>query len=161
MDSAKLNDWMQIVGMFAIVASLIFVGMEMRQAQKIALSGAYQARADSSMALRLAPLESEAAQSALAKRQQGKNAEELTPEELVVERRLAQAHIVYLDNMHYQYINGFLSEEQWQSNRKELIRFLGRNADMRRRMVESGCPVLRVSFCEEVRAAAARIDAEE
>jgi hypothetical protein len=28
MDSAKLNDWLQVVGMFAVVASLIFVGMQ-------------------------------------------------------------------------------------------------------------------------------------
>jgi len=31
MDSAKLSDWIQIVGTFAIVASLIFVGIEVRQ----------------------------------------------------------------------------------------------------------------------------------
>ena len=34
MDATKLNDWMQIVGIFAVVGSLIFVGMEMRQAQR-------------------------------------------------------------------------------------------------------------------------------
>jgi hypothetical protein len=31
MDSAKLNDWVQGVGIFALVASLIFVGIEVRQ----------------------------------------------------------------------------------------------------------------------------------
>jgi uncharacterized phage protein gp47/JayE len=31
MDSAKLNDWIQVVGIFALVASLIFVGIEVRQ----------------------------------------------------------------------------------------------------------------------------------
>ena len=36
MDSAKLNDWMQVVGIFAVVASLIFVGLQMRQDQLIA-----------------------------------------------------------------------------------------------------------------------------
>jgi len=30
-DSAKLNDWIQIAGIFALVASLIFVGIEVRQ----------------------------------------------------------------------------------------------------------------------------------
>ena len=29
MDSAKLNDWMHVVGIFALVASLIFVGLRM------------------------------------------------------------------------------------------------------------------------------------
>lgn len=31
MDSNKLNDWIQIVGIFALVASLLFVGVEVRQ----------------------------------------------------------------------------------------------------------------------------------
>ena len=38
MDSAKLNDWMQVVGIFALVASLVFVGLQMRQARDIAIS---------------------------------------------------------------------------------------------------------------------------
>ncbi len=44
MDSAKLNDWMQVVGIFAVVASLIFVGLQMIQDRKIALAGQYQER---------------------------------------------------------------------------------------------------------------------
>jgi hypothetical protein len=37
MESVKLDDWMQIPGMFAIVASLIFVGLQMKQSQDIAI----------------------------------------------------------------------------------------------------------------------------
>ncbi len=36
MDSAKLNDWMQVVGIFAVVLSLMFVGLQMRQEQELA-----------------------------------------------------------------------------------------------------------------------------
>jgi hypothetical protein len=36
-DSAKLNDWMQVVGIFALVASLVFVGLQMQQDQEIAI----------------------------------------------------------------------------------------------------------------------------
>jgi hypothetical protein len=43
-DTAKLNDWLQVVGFFAVVASLVFVGLEMRQAQEISVSQAYQSR---------------------------------------------------------------------------------------------------------------------
>jgi len=35
MDSAKLNDWLQVLGIFALVASLIFVGLQMKQTQEI------------------------------------------------------------------------------------------------------------------------------
>jgi hypothetical protein len=50
MDSAKLNDWLQVVGIFALVASLIFVGMQMRQAQRIAVADSYQQQAGTSLA---------------------------------------------------------------------------------------------------------------
>lgn len=36
MDTAKLNDWLQIFGIFALVASLIFVGLQLKQEQDIA-----------------------------------------------------------------------------------------------------------------------------
>ena len=41
MDTAKLNDWMQVVGIFAVVASLLFVGLQMKQSQDIAVVETY------------------------------------------------------------------------------------------------------------------------
>ena len=35
MDSTKLNDWLQIAGLLAIVASLVFVGLQVKQSQSI------------------------------------------------------------------------------------------------------------------------------
>ncbi len=35
MDSAKLNDWLQVIAIFALVASLIFVGLQVKQTQQI------------------------------------------------------------------------------------------------------------------------------
>ena len=35
MNSEKLNDWLQLVGLFGIMASLFFVGMQVRQTQAI------------------------------------------------------------------------------------------------------------------------------
>ena len=49
MDSAKLNEWMQVVGIFAVVASLIFVGLQMQQDREIALSVATQARTETTV----------------------------------------------------------------------------------------------------------------
>ncbi len=45
MDSAKLNEWMQVIGIFALVASLVFVGLQIKQTHEIALSESYQSRA--------------------------------------------------------------------------------------------------------------------
>ena len=44
MDSAKLNDWMQVVGIFAVVVSLMFVGFQLKQSQDIAIAGQNQER---------------------------------------------------------------------------------------------------------------------
>lgn len=46
MDSSKLNDWMQVFGIFALVASLIFVGFQIRQERSIALVESMATRAD-------------------------------------------------------------------------------------------------------------------
>jgi hypothetical protein len=51
MDSAKLNDWMQVVGIFAVVLSLIFVGLQMRQEQEIAIMDTYGSVAEAQMDL--------------------------------------------------------------------------------------------------------------
>jgi len=38
MESAKLHDWLQIVGLAAVVGSLIFVGLQLKQADETALA---------------------------------------------------------------------------------------------------------------------------
>ena len=43
MNSAKLNDWMQVIGIFALVLSLVFVGIQLRQEQEIAIVDTYGA----------------------------------------------------------------------------------------------------------------------
>jgi hypothetical protein len=44
MDTSKLNDWLQIVGLFGLMASLVFVGLQIKQDHEIALADSYQAR---------------------------------------------------------------------------------------------------------------------
>ena len=45
MKKVSLDVWIQLIGMLSIVVSLIFVGLEMRQSHKIALSSQQQERA--------------------------------------------------------------------------------------------------------------------
>ena len=160
MNTSRVRDWLETIAIFGVIASLIFVGLEMRQSQRITLSAAYQARADSSMTLRMASLESETLQSARAKLGQGMGLDQLTPEEAIVLRERWNAQLVYLENMHYQYVSGFISEEQWQSNRFTLTRMLSRRPEWRRSVVNN-CDLLRDSFCAEMRAAVERIKSSE
>jgi len=45
MDSSKLHDWLQIVGLAAVVGSLMFVGLQLKQADDIALAEALESTA--------------------------------------------------------------------------------------------------------------------
>ena len=49
MNTSRINDWLQVVGLFGVIGSLVFVGLQMKQTQEIALSAIYQARVDSSV----------------------------------------------------------------------------------------------------------------
>ena len=161
MNTVKVRDWLEIVGIFGVIASLIFVGLEMRQSHRIALSAAYQARADSSMNLRMASLESETLQSATAKIYiQGKSLDQLSPEEVVVLRGRFNAQMAYLENMHYQYLNGFITEEHWQTVRAELAGTLNSNPEWHRGMLED-CSRFREAFCVEIKSAAERSTSSE
>ena len=45
MKKVSLDTWIQLLGMFSVVAGLVFVGLEMRQSQQIALASQQQERA--------------------------------------------------------------------------------------------------------------------
>ena len=38
MNTAKVRDWLEIIGLISIAASLIFIGLQMKQTQEIALA---------------------------------------------------------------------------------------------------------------------------
>ena len=158
MKSSSWKDYVEIIGIAAIVASLIFVGLQMKQSQQIALSAIYQARSDSSMAIRMAPLESETLLSARTKQRNGEG-DSLTLEEQTALRSLLVGQITYLENVHYQYINGFISEEHWQTNREEIKGIFRREPGLRE-SVSRICRVFRESFCDEFRRAAEIVETE-
>lgn len=112
-NSQKLNDWLQIIGMFGLVLSLIFVGLQLRQSQNIALSAAYQARAQMSVDISLVSSSTPEFTSASAKLYVGE-ANRITPEELVALEYNFGANVATFENNHYQYESGFLPEEHWQ-----------------------------------------------
>ena len=44
--TVKINDWLQVIGVFGVIVSLIFVGFQIQQTHEIALSSIYQSRSD-------------------------------------------------------------------------------------------------------------------
>jgi hypothetical protein len=119
MNSQKLNDWLQIAGMFGIIGTLIFVGVQMMQTQKIALSANYQARAATSAEVEMAASGNPLILSGFAKLYRG-SANQLTAEEVVALEFLLGTYMKLFENNHYQYQMGFLSEEHWEGSFKEM-----------------------------------------
>lgn len=115
MDSAKLNDWIQIIGIFALVASLVFVGIQIRQAQDIAESQAYQARAATSVEFNAMRASSPEFTSATAKLYAG-HPESLTAQEKVTLEYFFNGEMTMMENLHYQYELGYLPGEHWEKD---------------------------------------------
>ena len=124
MDSAKLNNWIQVVGIFALVASLVFVGLQLKQSQDIALSQASQARTATTVEMIINSAENAHFVSASAKKRSLSN-EEFTAEEQAAMGQYATAILFLYEDQHFQFSNGFLPEERWQAAKATLKDFLG------------------------------------
>jgi len=114
------KDIVEVVGISAIVASLIFVGLQMKQSQEIALSQAFQLRSDTSIEVLLSTTDNPAYISGTRK---GRAGEPLSEDEKGVLRQYVLVFLYMWENLHYQYANGFIDEDRWLSG-KELIRQL-------------------------------------
>ena len=119
MDTHKINDWLQIVGMFGVIASLIFVGLQMKQAEQIALSQIYQSRSDASAGMSMSTTNSPELLGAISKVYKDRTAE-LTMSEAVALEHYLGANITMFENNHRQYELGFLNEDHWQRSLVEL-----------------------------------------
>jgi len=133
MKLGKLNDWIQITGLFGVIGSVVFVGLQLRQSQEIAIAAQYQARLDAASGHYTAILQSEPGLRVIGK---DVRADILAQEEAPAEfKAWASAQppeeiafrvigaIIFLkshDNVHYQSQAGFLSEEAWEALRIQL-----------------------------------------
>ncbi len=118
-DTSKISEWLEVIGMFGVIASLIFVGLQMQQTQQIALSSTYQARSAATVDSLMAAISSPEFLSASAKIYAGKS-DELTMKEAVAWEYQLGAEMTLFENNHQQYEMGFLSKEHWQRNVTEL-----------------------------------------
>lgn len=127
MDSAKLNDWLQVVGLFGLMASLVFVGIQLRQDHKIALANTYQARtATLAETFHARAANSEALSAELrflginpndpvirSSFEISESAGPMTELEYRAGVFIAIATWQQWDNLHYQYEMGFMPDESW------------------------------------------------
>ena len=157
MDTAKLNDWMQVIGIFAVVASLIFVGLQMKQTQEIALSAAYQARASIVAEVLAANAANENGLAAWYKPTTD-GLDSLTPAEEWAGSQMTNSSMYLWDNVHYQITIGFISAEYLPGLRADV------KSSMRlpfiRRHLDSRLGRLRPAFSEFIIELGEELDAE-
>lgn len=119
----ELNDWLQVLGNFGVIASLVFVGLQMRQDQEIAMSAAYQARSEQGTEITMNIAEIPEARSFYLKITTGRD-KELTPDEIMAGTFALTSVFNLYENMHFQYANGFLTEEHWHKSVSGLTNLL-------------------------------------
>ena len=126
MDSAKLSDWMQVVGIFALIVSLAFVGLQMQQDRDIARAAIYQDRV-AIMYENLNAFASDRDRVEFKIKLDGRDPDELVSSEgwaksltfmqFYVFAVQEYGNLYLLDNDHYQFETGFLSEGHWKTIR--------------------------------------------
>jgi hypothetical protein len=113
MIKSNWKDIAELVGIAAIVASLLFVGLELRQSQEIALSEAYQQRAAIEISNASAIATVPGYMSGLAKLYDGASSDDLTTIEHIAHEHYLAAALGIWENDYYQYERGFLPEDHW------------------------------------------------
>ena len=126
MDSAKLSDWMQVVGIFALIVSLAFVGLQMQQDRDIARAAIYQDRV-AIVYENLNSFASDRERMEFKIKLDGRDpdgpvssdgwAKSLNYMQFYVLSFREYGNLYLLDNDHYQYETGFLSEGHWKAIR--------------------------------------------
>ena len=114
----KTGDWKNIaelLGIAAIVASLIFVGLQLKQSQEIAIASQYQARADATMAFFNAHIEA----GYVIRPLRDQVSDTLSAEDLSA----ALWYWYAFDNHHFQNQSGFLSEGAWHGQLRSMQEF--------------------------------------
>ena len=119
MRKIAIEDLIQLLGVGGIIGSLIFVGLEMRQSQRIALAAQVQARAEMQTDRLLSSIEGNIDGYTLFTYANYSFAA-LTEEEKQVAILLHQWRGVMLENNLYQYRTGLFAEEYWRQTRNRI-----------------------------------------
>ena len=123
MNSSKISDWLQIVGLFGVIASLVFVGLQMRQDREIALSATFQTRTQISQDLESSYRSNPALISAMAKVTENGLAAISLEEKILLDSYINSLFDVY-ENLYFQNQRGFLDQEHWEKAQRQIDELL-------------------------------------
>lgn len=119
-NTLPIRETIEVVGAVSIVASLIFVGMQMNQEQAIAIAGQYQTRAQ----IRIDSINNSfdpATYAAAVLKVATSGVDSLTPAELFAYNQSVLADYIADDNEFFQYRAGFMEEEYYLAQKSRLL----------------------------------------
>ena len=110
----------QLLGILGVIASLLFVGFEIKQSRDIAIADIYQQR--SSMALDIALSKYSPEQVAKAMSTVRDDPLKMTEHDARALSELLAANFIYYENVHFQYRLGMIDEEEWAASKRLISR---------------------------------------
>ena len=120
MKKVSIDVWIQLVGMLSVLAGLVFVGLEMRQAQYIAIAGQQQQRAIMQGELNYSITEQGEDIGEIILNQ---NYSELSDNQKKLKRNIAWWQGSRIEKDFYQYSLGFMPIEKWEAQLGSLSRW--------------------------------------
>ena len=109
----SFDTWIQLLGMLGVLGGLIFVGLEMRQSQIIAIGNQVQARADTQLAILTTPLEGDQRLLSLFSFGSIPNESDLSEEDRLLFEQLTRIRMASLQASWQQFNLGLLPEDAW------------------------------------------------
>ena len=175
MKNEQRRDWVQILGQFGVIASLVFVGVQLKQDREIAIAQTFQARTAVTVENLTSDTQNTEMMEAYIRNQWGLEPHEprvivngkssnlyppLTNLEYLYWQRVSLAWWLIYDNSYYQYQAGFLPENHWSRIRETIRRNLSTPNSIMREVYETLNHVHRPEFKAVVNEIITDIDAE-
>ena len=120
-----VQDLVQVLGMIGIIGSLIFVGLQMQQTQRIAIAGQVQARAEMGVNRILSGLEGNLDAIRLFN-YANFDYEELNEEEKLIARNMHNWIGVMVENNFTQYQMGLFADDYWEQQERRILNWWNR-----------------------------------
>ena len=120
MKKVSLDTWIQLIGMLGILGGLVFVGLEMKQSQIIAIGGQIQARNDAIMDFFSSPLDGN--ETALLLFDRGMTSyEPKNNSEKIVFSQIQRVRAVSLQNAWQQYELGLINSDTFEYSKRRIL----------------------------------------
>ena len=117
----SFDTWVQLLGMLGVLGGLIFVGLEMRQSQIIAIGNQVQARADTQLAILTTPLEGDQRLLSFFSFGSIPNESDLSEEDRLLFEQLTRIRMASLQASWQQFNLGLLPEDAWRLAERRLF----------------------------------------